>query len=235
MASTRNIQASIMFAAPILRFQPLAIAGLEPATTAANIVLQTVLGAPFTWPWNRSTFLGTLTVNNQDVSVDVEDFGFLEKANVVDEASKPWECEVKRVLARDSSPSSRPKYVSNFIENGDGTFVFRVMPPPDEAYELYGIYQKAAPQITSPASLWSPIPDRYGYIVDWLFLGLMAVLLNDARWPQFNQKGIAHLLGAQQGLSETEKNIFVEGYAQMLMQLQGVGIKTTQGNQARTV
>lgn len=235
MATTRNLQATIQFASPIMRYNPLVIAGTEPAVTAANITMQTMLGPPMAWPWNRNTFEGDMVEGEQDLQVVIADFGFMEKFNIEDTAGKSWELQQKGVLAMDGSQPSRSQFFAHQLEAEDGTMTFRLSPPADSAYPCTGIYQMAAPTMSSPASSWAPIPDRYQYISDYLFLGLMAVLMNDPRWQLFNQKAIAHLLGAQQGLSEQQKNLFLEDYARMLMQIQGAGLKTQQGYQGRSV
>lgn len=234
MASTYNIEATVKFAAPIMRYTPLAIRGEEPALTAANIALQTMLGPPFVWPWNRGTAPGALLADTQDSSVTLADFHFLEKCALsAPGAGKFRECEHRNSLSRDGSASQQPDYVSTFLNDGAGTITFRFQPPPDLAYDADYIYQRKPPLITSLACTWSPVPDEYGYIYNWLFLGAMAVLLDDARWLNFNLRGIAHLLGAQQGLSDTEKNIFIQKYLADLAQLQGTGLKTSQGYQGR--
>lgn len=234
MASSFNIQASVNFVAPIMRYTPLAIRSEEPALTAANIVLQTMLGPPFVWPWNRNIASGALTTNEQDVDVALADFHFLEKCALsAPGASSFRECEHRIVLSRDGSASSQPAYVSTLLDDGAGGITFRFQPPPDLDYDADFIYQKTPPIITSLAATWSPVPDQYSYIYNWLFLGAMAVLLDDARWLNFNLRGIAHLLGAQQGLSDTEKNIFITKYLADLAQLQGTGLRTSQGYQGR--
>lgn len=234
MASSYNIESTVKFAAPILRYTPLAIRGEEPALTAANIVLQTMLGPPFVWPWNRNITDGTLTAEEQDVDIAIADFHFLEKCALsATGAAKYRECEHRIVLSLDGSEPSQPGYVSTLLDDGAGGITFRFQPPPDVDYDANFIYQKTPPIITSLGATWSPVPDQYGYIYNWLFLGAMAVLLDDARWLNFNLRGIAHLLGAQQGLSDTEKNIFITKYLADLAQLQGTGLRTSQGFQGR--
>lgn len=235
MASTQNLQASVNFVAPILRYTPLAIRGTEPAVTAGNIALQTMLGPPFIWPWNRVIESGqSLVTDTQDVAVSLANFHFLEKCSLsAPGAGKFRECEHRQVLARDSSPSSQPDYVSTLLDDGAGNITFRFMPPPDDDYNCDFIYQGKPPLMTSLASTWSPVPDEYSYIYNWLFLGALAVLLDDARWMNFNIRGIAHLLGAQQGLTDTQRNIFITKYLNDVMQLQSAGLKTSQGYQGR--
>ena len=48
----------------------------------------------------------------------------------------------------------------------------------------------------------------------------------------FNQKFVAHLLGTQQGLTETERNLFIDTWNLITRQEALMGIKTQQGRQA---
>lgn len=84
MAATITLAQSIAFAQTFAGFKSLNIgANNEPAITAGNIVLQTILGPPFGWNWNRtsSVSLITTTAGMQDYPVAAATFGWLEKAD----------------------------------------------------------------------------------------------------------------------------------------------------------
>jgi hypothetical protein len=58
---------------------------------------------------------------------------------------------------------------------------------------------------------------------------------DDPRWQMANQKFTGALLGAQQGLTETERNIFLNNWESVSGQQAQNAIKMQQGNQARGV
>ena len=78
MATTLTLQNAINFAAPILKNQPLMVSNFEPALTAANIVLGTILGPPFRWRFNRNTLSFAIDTTHTDYVQAIPDFGFLE-------------------------------------------------------------------------------------------------------------------------------------------------------------
>jgi hypothetical protein len=84
MSTTITLANSIAFAQAFAGFKSLNIGNSnEPAITAGNIVLQTVLGPPFAWNWNRtsSASLITTVTGQQDYPVSASSFGWLEKAD----------------------------------------------------------------------------------------------------------------------------------------------------------
>lgn len=84
MATTLTLQNSINFAQAFGGFKQLTIGTAnEPAVTAANMILTTVLSPPFCWNWNRGSITFTTTPGVQDYAVDVPPFGFIEKASFV--------------------------------------------------------------------------------------------------------------------------------------------------------
>src|SRR5277367_5509362 len=56
MSSTINLAATVNWALPFLSYKPVN-QGInnEPAISCANTVLQTILGPPFSWRWNRAS------------------------------------------------------------------------------------------------------------------------------------------------------------------------------------
>lgn len=82
MASTITLGGSINFTQAFGGFKQLTIGtASEPAVTAANIILTTILSPPFTWNWNRNSVTFVTGIGQQDYSVNVPTFGFIEKAN----------------------------------------------------------------------------------------------------------------------------------------------------------
>jgi hypothetical protein len=83
MASTISLLDSINWVKPFVNWANLTI-GLngEPAVTSANQALQTIVGPPFIWPWNRSTVAFQTVPGVQSYSVAIANFGYLEGATI---------------------------------------------------------------------------------------------------------------------------------------------------------
>lgn len=273
---------------------------IEPALTSANIVLQTIIGPPFEWRWNRQEYIwtcvnptqtwqantvyalgfhlqdsngnmqtvtaigaaphqsgatvptwstdtltpGTTTDGNLTwtcSTIDtylqvVPNFGWIEHASVQDISDtftphKWYEMEPKLSLAH-VSEQGRPRHISAHSDDNAGNIGFVLMPLPNQAYPISMHIQKKASLITSTASTWGPIPDEFGYIYSWGFLAMMWMFADDPRFQMANQKFVAHLLGASEGLTETQKNIFLNKWSA----LTGADtVKEQQGIQARGV
>lgn len=224
MATTLSLQNSMNFAAPILKNQPLMVSNMEPALTAGNMVLGTMLGAPAKWRFNRNTFtFSIITAGVTDYVVSIPDFGFLETVWIVDATNVGHQLTVKTSLAKESN-ESRPEFISTEFDDNAGNITFRVANAPDGAYTVYGDYQSKMALMTSPASTWGVVPDEFCYIFNWGFLCYMSLLINDARFPIFENYFISRLLGAQDGMSDQERNIFIGNWtalAQTLSRSQG--------------
>ncbi len=83
MAATKSIQNSIDWVRPFLNWANLAIGvNQEPAFTSAQQALQTIVGPPFIWPWNRNNTVFYTTISQQDYSVYISNFVFLEAASI---------------------------------------------------------------------------------------------------------------------------------------------------------
>lgn len=83
MAATKTLQNSIDWVRPFLNWANLTIGtNNEPAFTSGNQTLQTIVGPPFVWPWNRNTASFYTVVGTQDYNAALSDFGFLETATI---------------------------------------------------------------------------------------------------------------------------------------------------------
>lgn len=249
---------------------------MEPAITSANTVLQTVVGAPFAWRWNRvvTGFVSTpgqqdytlinwtpvtpvqkgwLTVDANGNSQSVTTAGttgafspsfnpgkgnttadgsatwtnlgnigsslsttyslsWIETSSVMDLNNSKWyEMESKLCLAQDSS-QARPRNVSAQGDDGQGNITFRVMPVPDQAYPVTLTLQQKPPLFSGVNQPWAPIPDEYSHIYNWGFLALMWLFADDPRFSIANQKFVTQLLGSNQGLTETQRNVFLNNW-----------------------
>ena len=211
------------------------------SATFLNGQMLTVLTASatqFTAAVNVQTYAthadtGTLTsVTTQDYTVVIPNFSHIEHASVYDIGQTPskwYEMDVKNTLALDSI-LGRPQFLSPHTEDASGNVTFRLMPAPDLAYPVTVHIQQSAPEISSLNATWAPIPDYMQYVYDWGFLALMWAFADDPRFTFANQKFTAGLLGRAQGLTEEERNIFLNNWNN-LTGLQNM--QTQQGVQAR--
>ncbi len=184
---------------------------------------------------NSSDTVGTFTnITTQDYSVAAPNFSHIEHASVLDlnadgTPNKWMQLTVKNNLALESS-QNRPEFVGPYSEDGTGNVTFRVFSSPDKPYPVSIHAQLAAPAVTSINQTWAPIPDYLQYVYDWGFLALMWQFSDDPRAAYANNQFKAALLGRQEGLTEEQRNIFLnqwealqDGYMMKLQQ--GIGAR----------
>jgi hypothetical protein len=234
MSATRNLQSSALFSLPFIGYQPVNISNSEPAVTAANLTKQTILGAPFRWNYNRAAFGFPTEPETQDYFFPLTDFGFLERVTLTDSKGVVKEIEIVQSLSAESVQKRPGSIAANLLDDtGDVTFRLNAMPPDGETYQINGFYQKAPILMSSMANTWAPIPDHLAYIYDWGFLSFVSLLTKDARFPIFSQRFTAHLLGAQEGLTALERNIFLGNFLQVMTAQERAQMTTQQGVTAR--
>jgi hypothetical protein len=231
MGATIPLQNTVNWEKSFIEQQPVLVNGMEPVLSSANLILQTILGPPFAWPWNRAA-LSFATVAQDFSAVGLTDFGFLEGGTAQAPGGASWEISVKNVLQRETN-LARPTYCSALIDDGLGNITFRLSPKPNGSHTIDLLYQKKAVAMQSLASLWGPIPDEKNYICQWGHLALMSLIGNDARFGEYNTKFIVSLLGAQGGLTEMERNIFLANWTRVLSQLQANQLGTAERFKAR--
>jgi hypothetical protein len=234
MPATRNIMSSALFSLPFLGYQPVNVSNDEPALTAANLTKQTILGPPFSWAWNRADFQFDVVVDSQNYELMLPNFGFIERAWLIDGQGNVIEIKVRLALAAESHVQ-RPQSVAVQNMESDGTVNFRLNAMPDQPYTLAGFYQLAPVLMSSLAATWAPIPDYLSYIYDWGFLANVAMLTKDARFPIFAQRFNAHILGAQGGLTTLQRNIFLGNWLEVMSAAQDAQLSTQQGVSARQI
>jgi hypothetical protein len=233
MATTLTVQNSINFAQPILKNQPLMVSNMEPALSAANMILQIILGPPFKWRFNRNTFNFAITeAGGTDYPTALTDFGFLECQWLKDASGNIYQLNGAVALAIDGN-QSRPVDIETEFDDNAGNITFRMKPAPDQNYTVYGDYQKKATLITSPAATWGVVPDEFSYIFNEGFLCRMSLLINDSRFPIFESYFISHLLSAQDGLTDVERNIFLANWTAAQQTLQRAQNATATGGAGR--
>jgi hypothetical protein len=244
MPSTYKIIDTVNWIGPFLSGFPLVNANtIEPARTIANTILTAFYSAPFVWEHNRSTCTFTCAGNaaggaQTDYPLTQANFGFIESAYLTvpagysgDTVGKIYQLPLQRSLEKSWDPD-RPQFISIFTDNGSGSLVFRVQNAPDANYPVVLTIQQMTSLITNLNSFW-PMPDKYIHIVNYGFMALAMLYANDGRWQQMNVKFVAHLLGAQSGLDENQKNIFLASWAQLTQQVIAIGPKTNQGYASR--
>lgn len=225
MASTLTLQNTMNFTAPLLKNQPLMASGLEPAVTAGNIVLQTMLGPPFVWAFNRATAsFAVSTAGGTDYQQALADFGFLENAWLADGSGKVHQMQVSTGIARESA-QGRPQTIAPQYDDNQGNITFRLSQVPEAAYTASLDYQKKPALIQSPAAPWGSVSDQFSYIYDWGFLAIMALLAGDGRFPVYENLFVSRLLGAQDGLNDQQRNIFLGNWMALT-----ATVARTQGN-----
>ena len=209
MALTQNVMNSVVFAQTLIKGQRLNVNGQEPGLTMANLVLQRVLGPPAVWRQNRATLSIPITaLGGTDYQVSVPRLGRIETQWLTDANGLVHELEGAVTLAKVSA-SKRPTKVAPVYDDNAGNVTFRFNAVPNAAYTAYFDYQQKAQLITSWASPWGVVPDECGYIYNMLFLGLAGQLVNDARFTIWIKEGVGAWLGAQDGLDEQAKAIFL--------------------------
>jgi hypothetical protein len=192
----------------------------EPAVTSANTVLQTIIGPPFSWRWNRKIKTFTTSPGQQDYPVSTtSDFGWIENASIQETNTVTGLVEWKQITSHIDlgleSAKARPHSISAQFNDSDGNITFRLMPCPDKAYPVSIQYQMKPPVIDGTESTWSPIPDEYSRLYNWGFLALMYMYADDPRFQLANQKFVTNLLSTSEGLTETEMNIWLNNWQQV--------------------
>lgn len=226
--STIKLSNTIEWAKKLNFGRPSAIGNfLEPALSCANMVMQTIVSPPFSWWWNTQDVQFTCVAGTQDYTQNVPNFGWIQSSSVQDPVTSKWWSMTTKLDLQADSVQNRPLFIAPYSQNtATGDMKFRLMAVPDKAYPV-NVHVQNAPQLfTSVNQTWSPIPDYMSYIFNWGFLALMWLFADDPRWAMANQKFIAHLLGASEGLSETQINIFLSSFtdftqAQKIAQQQG--------------
>ena len=233
MANSQTIRNTMNWTAPFIEQQPTQINGMEPALSSARLVLSTVLGPPFAWPFNRGV-LTFVTAGQDYVAAGFNDFGFIEGGSVQPAGGMPYEVAPRLVLQLEGN-QARPNWISAILDDGAGNITLRLNPAPTDGSTVTMLYQKKAPYMGSLACTWYPFPDEKNYVCQWGFLSLMSLIGNDARFNSYNQKFITGLLAQQGGLSATERNIFLSNWTAVLKDLQGAQLATTERFKAREV
>jgi hypothetical protein len=239
-----TIQDSINYAETFIQYSPLS-AGLNfnPATTIANDIQNTMMNAPFIWPWNRNEYSElVLERGTQDYTVDLNDFGFLEKVTLIDPNShdvfeiKDIYNNIARAVATTSNTQKyqRPNSACIIMVTYGTSLKLRFIGIPDKAYSTVLTYQKLVVPLTTltgSTGTWV-VPDSFTDVFNSLFVGEAMANVDDARAQQYRQRGIATLLAKAEGLTEMQVNAFLEQYWSREHQVQYRTQRTQMSGQA---
>ncbi len=224
MATT--IQNSIDFAQPFIQYSPLSVGiANQPAVGIANDIQFMVVAAPFTWGWNRNETSPTnnpqsTVAGTQDYVFNITDFGFLEKVSLTDPNGTIFEVlniyNTAALAIADASPNkrARPESAAVISVTYGTSFKLRFMAVPDQIYLMNLTYQKLVSPMTTltgATGTWT-IPDQYQDIYSNLFIGEAMATVDDVKAVQYRQRGVTALLAKAEGLSEMQKNAFLDQY-----------------------
>jgi len=184
---------------------------LEPALSMADWVLQTMLGPPYAWRWNRAeaTSIALTQAAGQDYIASIANFGWIERAMIYGDTDCPAkELVIRNSLAVDET-QDEPSFISVQEDNNSGSITFRVLPAPYANYTLLITYQMAAPLFTATTQSWAPIPDYLSYIYNTGFLAKAYEQKGDEKFPVTMQQFFQFLAAASQGLDREQASIVV--------------------------
>lgn len=222
MATT--IQNTIDFSQPFIQYSPLAVGAgaIQPAVGIANEIQSMVTNAPFTWAWNRNENSATATVvGQQDYTFAITDFGFLERVSLTNnttgdifELENIYNNRTLSPASTNANKKARPNGAAIVLVTYGTSFKLRFSCPPEAIYQINLVYQKLVTPMTTltgGTGTWT-IPDQYLDIYNNLFLGESMAVVDDARANLYRQRGVATLLAKAEGLTEMQKNAFLEQY-----------------------
>jgi hypothetical protein len=245
MANT--LQSTINWALPYIEYSPLnAGTNNEPALSIASMIRNSMFSPDMPWSFNRvedslpASGSGTpvqTQVGVQDYVYTKTDFGWLEKASLID--SNNQVIEIKDVYNRAAlsrgGDQQQPHAVAVILNTPGTGFTIRFMGIPDQVYTVVLTYQKLPVQFASLTDGWAPIPDFYSDIYNNLFLGESLAVVDDTRSQIYRQRGVAAFLAKAEGLSDTQKNIFAQQWLAQGREQNSVTLKLQQGVQGRGV
>lgn len=212
MAVTNTLQRIMNVAQTYIRNAPLTFPLLSApndfAFLSADWVRQFILSPPFAWRWNRVVNTITTVAGTQDYILVSPTFGWLEKATINDNAGTVVELQIKLDIAEDTV-QGQPQFIAARLDDNAGNITFRLLPVPDKAYTVTLTSQKSAPIFANLTDTWAPIPDYFSYLYLQGFIAKTYEYFADERFPSAMQLFVKQLLAANEGLDESQKNIYL--------------------------
>jgi hypothetical protein len=211
----------------------------EPFLTSANYAMQTILAPPFRWEWNRRSNKNAITtvIGQADYSVALSDFGWLEKATLINASPAPnqpanFELEVFEILAVDGQ-QNRPGKIAVLLDDNNGNITFRLFPIPDAVYTINLDYQKAPILATGLTALWAPIPDKMSFLYERFMMAQLQMMYNQQLGLSNLEIFFRQLVGAAEGLTDMERAIFLEDALRPIRMRQSELLNVEQGKKSR--
>lgn len=147
---SNTIFTTINFAQALINYAPLTYGiGSEPAITIASMIRNSFLNSPLSWSWNRfEDSSTTITSANTDYTVNLTNFGWLERVVLTDGSGNTQEIkEIYNTLSlAKNKVSQRPSAVSVLINTPGTSVKIRFNSTPDQSYTATLIYQGLATQ-----------------------------------------------------------------------------------------
>jgi hypothetical protein len=241
LATTITIQQTLNWLTAFLVQRPTTGVGgnlNEPALTTANKIIATITAAPFAWSWNRTLLANafTTTAGTQDYQVSIPTFGWLETASFsIPGAVAPnppsKQLEVYGLIGTDTDPS-QPRNIQVHLDDNAGNITFRLFPVPDGTYPVTLTIQNAVTLTTALTNNWAPIPDKYSFLYEQGMLAHLQGMYSIPAFLQGMQIFFRQLVGAAEGLSESQRAIFLEDSLRVT-RTQSLELGATQGSPRR--
>lgn len=231
---SNTIQSSVNWATGYLGYStPTVGPNNEPAITAANMTQQVMTSPPFRWSWNRNSITFSAGNGVQDYPQSVADFGFAEKATFQPVGGQIMPLTVlNHTPLGDSNDQQQPTTLAVQLNNVGTSVTFRLLGVPSGTNVVTVWYQKFVPLMSLLTSGWTP-PDYMSYVYNRGFLAHCMEAKGDPRAQQEKVNFAAALLGTAEGLTETERNIFLAQYLPNTRDVQVAQLKAQQGVVAR--
>lgn len=169
---------------------------------------------------NAGTQTGvTQVVGGQDYIVALSDFGWPEKASITDGATFSKELVINPDLAQDVAAGETAN-ISPVADDGSGNITFRLMPPPSSAWTVQLDYQMASSSFAAMADSWTPIPNYLSYLYNQGCLYKCYEMGSDERMTQAFQIFLRNLIAANNGLTDSQVNLFMADRIAMQREVQ---------------
>lgn len=143
MANT--LQSTLNWALPYIEYSPMtAGTNNEPAISIASMIRNSMFSPPITWSFNRvEDSTKSTQVGVQDYTYTNTNFGFLEKASLIDSNNQAIEIkDVYNTAALSQGGDQQQPHAIAVILNNPGTsFKIRFMGIPDQIYQIVLTYQ----------------------------------------------------------------------------------------------
>ena len=145
-----TISTTVNWAQAFIQYSPLtAGTGSEPSISIASMIRNSILNAPMTWSWNRfeDSSVTTTTVD-QDYSVPLTNFGFLETVSLTDPKGNIQQVkDIYNTTALSKNTQTQRPSAACVIANTPGTSIkIRFNSVPDQIYKVNLTYQGIAVQ-----------------------------------------------------------------------------------------